>query len=175
MLQWASHVASAVIAAVVTAALLGYLHRRGTRRRAAALREGRPTSFKAFLRAPAAPYPRRWREGVVTLGVGPPTWKATLGLRRSTLRLPVSASVDSMRGAASFGEKLATTPDSIIVVAHSGEGDVELAVRAFDFRTAIQALEVGTGGAWRINIPLRPEIVVVHEPSNRPALPPRSE
>src|SRR5438270_9732484 len=104
MLDLALQVAGAVLAAIVTAGLLGYLHRRGTRRRASALREGRPTSFTAFLRAPAAPYPRRWREGVVTLGVGPPVWKASWGLRRSAIPLPVSASVDSLRRVAGIAE-----------------------------------------------------------------------
>ena len=168
MSQWVLQILEAVIAAIITAALLGYIHRRGVRRRSAALREGKPTSFRAFLRGSAPPYPKGWREGVVTLGVGSPEWQPSWGLRRRAVLLPLSASVVSMRRATGARERFATSPDSIIVAISSGEGDLELGIRDFDFRTAMKALDVGSGGGWRTNVQTSPQIVVVREQNHAP-------
>src|SRR5262252_9718173 len=93
--------------ALITIVVLTYLRQRGVRRRVNALREGRPTSFEAFLRGTAAPYPRRWRYGWVDVGYGAPDWRPRFSLRRDRIALPASASVAGIRRPKNLREMIA--------------------------------------------------------------------
>jgi len=150
MPQWLSDAIQLGIAALITATLLGYLRRRGVARRQSALREGRPTSFEAFLRGNAPPYPRRWRYGWVEVGLGLPTWKPRFSIVRRPIPLPASATVESIRPVSGLVEGILTNPDCAVIVVRAGDVSLELGVVKIDVPTALESLASGTVGAWRI-------------------------
>ena len=150
MPSWLSEAIQWVIAALITAAILGYLRRRGVARRQNALREGRPTSFDAFLRGNAPPYPRRWRYGRVEVGLGSPSWKPRFSILRRPIPLPASATVESMRRVSGLVEGILTNPDCAVIVVRAGDVSLELAVLNIDVPTAMESLASGTVGAWRV-------------------------
>jgi len=139
-----------VVAAIVTAVLLGVYYRW----RAAALRRavlsGAPVTFNAFLRGPAAPYPRRWREGKVQLGFGAPVWKPHLAILRRPVELPLSAVVKEMRPVSCMREILSISADYIVLLVQADETTIELAVRSAELMSVLQALESRSGGGWRV-------------------------
>jgi len=157
MPRWPIDIISATVAAVITAVILGFLRRRSLARREAALQEGKQTSFEAFFRGKAAPYPRRWRYGWVNVGLGAPSWKPRFSVRRQPVALPVSARIESIRRVAGFKEMLATNPDCSIFHVRAEDLDFELAVMAMDVPSALRALQSGSGGGWRIAAP-RPSL-----------------
>jgi hypothetical protein len=141
------------VAAVISAALIAFLRRRHAAAAKAALRAGRPLSFECFLRADAAPYPRRWRYGWVSIGVGLPTWKPRFSLIRPSVTLPASATVEEVRRVNGIWESIVTNPDCWVIVAHADQVTVRLAVLKIDLVTALQALASGSGGGWRVPVP----------------------
>lgn len=138
------------IGAVVTAIILGYLRRRGVARRETALREGRPTSFEAFLRGNAPPYPRRWRYGWVEVNLSLPSWRPRFSIIQRSISLPASATVESIRQVSGVAEGILTNPDCVVMVVRAGDVRLELAVVRIDLPTALQALASGTVGGWRV-------------------------
>jgi hypothetical protein len=159
MPSWLSELISIGVAAALTAVIVGFLRRRALARREAALREGKPTSFEAFLRSNVAPYPRRWRYGWVNVGLGPPLWKPRFSLRRQPVALPASARIEKVRRAAGFKEMLATNPDCSILHARAEHVELELAIMTMDVPSALRALESGSGGGWRLVDPLTPTLI----------------
>jgi len=153
MPDWLREILTVAVAAVITAALLGFLRSRGARARRAALGAGKPLKFDAFLRADAAPYPRRWRLGWLMIGVGPPMWKPRFSLLRRPLALPVSATVEQIRRVAGLRETVFVNPECRIIVARAGNVNLELALMEIDVITALQALDSGSGGGWRVPVP----------------------
>lgn len=145
-----------VIAAIVTAAVLGYLRSRGVRRRVRALREGRPTSFEAFLRGSAPPYPPRWRYGWVEITLGGPTWKPRFSFVRRPIALPANATVESIRKPRGFMENLRTNPECRIVVARAETVTLELAIVMADIPTALESLSSGAGAQWKTPLEYQP-------------------
>src|SRR5205823_15111305 len=120
MPDWLREILTVAVAAVITAALLGFLRSRGARARRADLRAGKPLKFDAFLRADAAPYPRRWRLGWLMIGIGPPMWKPRFSLLRRPLALPVSARVEQARRRGGLSETVFDTPARRIIVPRPG-------------------------------------------------------
>jgi len=153
MPRWLIDLISAVVAAVLTAVIIGFLRRRSLARREAALQEGKQTSFEAFIRGKVAPYPRRWRYGWVNVGLGTPSWKPRFSLRRRPVVLPVSARIESIRHVAGFMEMFATNPDCSVFHVRAEDVDFELAVMAMDVASALRALQSGSGGGWRVADP----------------------
>ena len=149
MPHWLSDAITLGVGTVVTAIVLGFIHRRGVARRAAALREGRSTSFEAFLRGSIAPYPRQWRYGWVDVSIGAATWKPRFSIRRRRIPLPASATVVSVRPVAGLVEAIRTNPDCVVVVVRAGDASLELAVRNFDLATALESLASASGIGWR--------------------------
>lgn len=150
MPRWLIDLISIAVGAALAAVILGFLRRWGLARREAALREGRPTSFQAFLRANVAPYPRRWRYGWVNVGFGPPSWKPRFSLRRRPVVLPASASIETIRRVAGLKEMLLTNPDCLVLHVRADHLRLELAIIAMDVPSALRALESGSGGGWRL-------------------------
>lgn len=108
------------------------------------LQVGKPMTFDASLRANAAPYPRRWRAGWVTVNAGPPTWKPRFSLLRRPVVLPMSAAVERIRNVAGLREGLIVNHGCQIIVARAGDLNLELAVFPPDLPAARQALETGS-------------------------------
>jgi hypothetical protein len=150
MPQWVSSAIPPAIGVLVTAVVLGYLRRRGVARRQAALREGRPTSFEAWLRGQAPPYPRRWRYGWVEVGLGVPSWKPRFSLMRRPIQLPASATVESIRPVSGLVEGIMTNPGCVVIAVRAGDVSLELAIIKIDVPTAMESLASGTVGAWRV-------------------------
>jgi hypothetical protein len=148
MPRWLSDILTYGVGALITIAVLGYLRRRGVARREVALREGRPTSFEAFLRGSAAPYPRRWRFGWVSVNLGGPTWKPRFSFARRSIQLPTHATIDSIRRPTGFMESLWTNPGCLIAVVRAGEVKLELAIVAADVPTSLESLASGAGAHW---------------------------
>ena len=130
--------------------MLAYLRRRGVARREAALREGRPTSFEAFLRGSATPYPRRWRYGWVNVTLGGPTWKPRFSFARQSIQLPVNAAVETIRRPSGFAESFWTNPGCRILVVRADGVTFELAIVAADVPTALESMTSGTGANWTL-------------------------
>lgn len=147
MPDWLREIVTGGIGVLVTAVILGYWRSRGVARRKAALREGRSTSFEAFIRGSTAPYPRRWRYGWVFVNLEGATWKPRFSLRRRPIPLPAGATVEMLRRPAGFLENLATNPNCHIVVARAGDARLELAIVTSDVPTALQSL-TGPGANW---------------------------
>jgi hypothetical protein len=139
-----------VVAAIVTAAVLAVYYRW----RAAALRRvvrgGAPVTFSAWLRGPVAPYPRRWREGHVQLGLGAPVWKPQFGIVRRPVQLPMSAVVEQIRRVSGVREIFSVSANCMVMLVHAEEVTIELAVRAPELLSVLQALESRSGGGWRV-------------------------
>jgi len=148
-----------VVAAIVTALVLGVYYRW----RAASLRRavvsGAPVTFNAFLRGPAAPYPRRWREGKVQLGFGAPVWKPHLAIPRRPVALPLSAVVKEMRPVSGVREILSIRADYMVLVVQGDGMTIELAVRTAELPSVLQALESRSGGGWRVPATGAPDVV----------------
>jgi hypothetical protein len=104
---------------------------------------GKPMTFDASLRANAAPYPRRWRMGWMTVNAGPPTWRPRFSVMRRPVGLPMSAVVEKIR-APSLREGLIVNTECRIIVARAGDVNLELAVFPPDLPAAQQALESGS-------------------------------
>ena len=138
------------VAAVVSAALIAFLRRRRAASARAALQAGRPLSFECFLRADAAPYPRRWRTGWVSVGIGLPTWKPRFSVIRRSVTLPASATVEEVRRVNGIWESIVTNPDCWVIVARADPVTIRLAVLQIDLEIALQALASGSGGGWRV-------------------------
>jgi hypothetical protein len=145
---WLSDVLTYGVGALITTAVLAYLRRRGVARRRRALREGSPTSFEAFFRGGAAPYPRRWRYGWVYVNLAGPTWKPRFSLARRLVQLPGHATVVRIRRPAGLIENFSTNPGCRIVVARADEVTLELAIIAADIPTALETLTSGVGAYW---------------------------
>lgn len=150
MPHWLIDGAELGVGTVVTAIILGYIHRRGVTRRKSALREGRPTSFEAFLRGSVAPYPRKWRYGWIDVNLGAASWKPRFSFRRKRIPLPASATVASIRRVAGLVEAIRTNPDCVVIVVRAGDVSLDLAVRNFDLPTALESLSSQSGVAWRV-------------------------
>ncbi len=150
MPRWLIDLVSIAIAAALTAVIVGFLRRWGLAHREAALREGKPTSFEAFLRANVAPYPRRWRYGWVNVGLGPPSWKPRFSLRRQPVALSASATIETIRRVAGMKEMLLTNPDCLVLRVRADHLQLELAVMAMDVPSALGALKSRSGGGWRL-------------------------
>ena len=155
MPQWLSDTIPLGVGTVITAIVLGYMHQRGVARRRAALREGRSTSFEAFLRGSVAPYPRQWRYGWVDVSLGTASWKPRFSVRRRRIPLPASATVVSIRRVAGLVEAIRTNPDCVVIVVRGGDVSLEIAVRDFDLPTALESLGSVSGVAWRVPVELR--------------------
>ena len=150
MPQWLSELIPLAIGTVITAVVVGFLRRRGLARREAALRQGRPTSFEAFIRGNVAPYPRRWRYGWVDVGLGPPSWKPRFSLPRERVALPASARIEGIRRVTGIIEMFRTNPGCLILHVRAEHVELDLAIMAMDAPSAVRALESGSGGGWRI-------------------------
>jgi hypothetical protein len=137
-----------VVAAIITAAALAYLRRRGVAQRRADLDEGRPATFDAFLRGTAPPYPSRWRYGRVRVKLDGPSWTPRFRFPRRAVPLPPDATLEMIRRPASFKESLLTNPDCRIVVARAGQATVELAIVTADVPTALESLTSSAGCHW---------------------------
>jgi hypothetical protein len=151
MPQWLSDAIHLGIPALITATLLGYLRGRGAARRQRPLRECRPTSFKAFLRGNAPPYPRRWRYSWLEVGLGFPTFKPRFSIVRRPITLPASATVESIRPVSGLVESILTNPDCVVIVVRAGDVSLELAVVKINVSTALESLASGTVGTWRVS------------------------
>ena len=147
---WLLHNLHIVVAAIVTAVVLAVYYRW----RAAALRRavqsGAPVKFNAWLRGPVAPYPRRWREGQVQLGLGAPVWKPRLGIVRRPVELPMSAVVEQIRRVSGVRETFSVSPNCMVMLVQAQELAIELAVHARELLSVMQALESRSGGGWRV-------------------------
>lgn len=142
-----------IAAGIVTAVLVsGILRWRaaGNRRAVAA---GRPVTFDAWLRSGAPSYPKRWRLGFLSLGVGAPTWKPRFSVLRHRVVLPPSATVLEVRRPAGWIEPILVNPSAMVIVVRAENVILELAVLGFELPAALRALETGTGGAWRVPRP----------------------
>lgn len=171
MPRWLIELIPIAIAAALTAVILGFFRRRNLARRESALREGRPTSFEAFLRGKIAPYPRQWRYGWVNVGLGTPSWKPRFSLRRRPVALPTSARIEGIRPVAGFWEMLATNPGYVIVHVRADHVELELAIMAMDLSSAVRALESGSGGGWRLAAPGSLELLDPHVNSDGSSFP----
>ena len=153
MPDWLSSVLPTIVVGVVSAVAVRALidWRAGRNRRAVAA--GRPATFDAWLRADARPYPKRWRYGFLSLGVGPPTWKPRFSILRRPIVLPPSAEVAKVRRTAGWIEPIVTNPGCVVIVARADGMTLELAVMNFELGTSLRALTAATGGGWRFPVP----------------------
>ncbi|HET7466376.1 MAG TPA: hypothetical protein VFL29_06900 [Candidatus Dormibacteraeota bacterium] len=118
-----------------------------------AVEAGRPVTFHASLRADAPSYPKRWRAGWLSVGVGPPTWKPRFSILRRPVVLPPSATVLELRRPAGWIEPILVNPSCMVMVVRAEYVRLELAVLEIELAYALRALESGTGGGWRVPRP----------------------
>ena len=114
--------------------------------------KGRPTSFEAFLRGGAAPFPRQWRYGWVDVSLGAASWKPRFSVRRKRIPLPTSATVVSVRRVKGLVEAIRTNPNCAVVVVRAGDASLEIAVLDFDLQTALESLGSASGVGWRVPV-----------------------
>jgi hypothetical protein len=133
------------ITAVLSAIVAGIINRRRARARLVALQVGKTVSLDASLRGDAAPHPRRWRVGRLTVNAGPPTWRPRFSVMRRPIVLPMSANVERIRQP-SLREGLIVNTECHIIVAHAEGVTLELAVFPVDLPTARQAIQSGSAG-----------------------------
>jgi hypothetical protein len=145
LIEHLSTAAEGLILAILTGVFVELLQMRGARKRLVALQVGKAVTFDASLRASAAPYPRRWRAGWLTVNAGPPTWKPRFSVMRRPVVLPMSATVQEIRDVG-LKEGFSVSHACRVIVARAGDLNLELAVFPVDLTTAQQAIESGSAG-----------------------------
>jgi hypothetical protein len=110
---WLTQVLSAAVVGIVGAALIAVYRRWLAARRRKALAAGKPFRLDASLRGNISPYPRRFRQGWIVIGNGPPAWKPRFGVLRRPIELPTSAVVEQVRALSGLKEQFTVTRTAV--------------------------------------------------------------